>query len=250
MPKNLVMRHQSFPEPSTSTRDFAPKGNTLKQRPPHRSSKSDTPRTGVNASLSRHGTLLTINATPSRAAAELKSILGDHNARLKPKAALLRVDSGSAAFDHHVTLEQAKSGARVEVDIFPQSNVHVQGDHLRGHVVINARPATNKEPPIFIVGGKIRVIGFESLGDKSRSIFYQCSATMSSIVPELATIYAPGRDEEGLPQVKEGNHRLPFSLYLSLATQNGQARGYLRDVPGMALNYVAMAYVRRARGVL
>jgi hypothetical protein len=237
-----VMRHQSLPQISTNIHDSTgPPRNPLNQRPPHRSSKSDTPRTGVNTSIPRCGTLLTVNATPSRAAAELKSVLGDHNARLKHKAALLRVDSGSAAFDQHVTLEQAKSRARIDVDIFPQSYVHVQGDDLRGHIVINARPATNKEPPIFIVEGKIRVIGFEIFGEKSRSIFYQCSAMMSSIVPEFTTIYAPGRDEEGLPLVKEGNYRFPFSMCLSLAAQNGQARGNLRDIPGISLNYIAMA---------
>ncbi|KAF7784101.1 hypothetical protein Agabi119p4_266 [Agaricus bisporus var. burnettii] len=245
-----VARHQSFPVTSTSTitQDSTPaQQNQIKRRPPHRSSKSDTPRSGnqslVNAGLSRHGTLLTANATPSRAAAELKSILGNKKARLKPKATLLRVDSGSAAFDHHVTLEQAKSRARIEVDIYLQSNVYVQGGYLQGHVIINVRPATSKEPPIFIVGGKIRVIGFESLGIKSRSIFYQCSATMSSIVPEFATLYAPEQEEEGLPQVKEGNYCLPFSLHLSLATKNGQARGYLRSVPGISLNYIAMVSI-------
>ncbi|KAJ3564574.1 hypothetical protein NP233_g8203 [Leucocoprinus birnbaumii] len=190
--------------------------------------------------LARHGTLLTSNATPARAAAELKSILGNHNARLKSEAALIRMDSGSAAFNRHVTLEQAKRRARVEVDILPQTNVCVQGGYLRGHVKIFIRKATRKEAPIFIAGGKIRVVGFESLGEKSRSIFYQCSAMLASITPSLDGLYASERDAEGFSRAVEGEHELPFALYLSLTNDDGQAKGSLKFASGIALNYIAM----------
>ncbi|KXN88790.1 hypothetical protein AN958_06659 [Leucoagaricus sp. SymC.cos] len=190
--------------------------------------------------LTRHGTLLTANATPARAAAELKSILGNHNARLKSKAALVRVDSGSAAFNRHVTLEQAKSRARVEVDILPQSPICVQGGHLRGHIKVSIRKATAKETPIFIAGGKIRVIGFESVGDKSKSVFYQCLAMLASVTPSLDGLYASNRDVEGFAQAKEGDHQFPFALYLTLSNDKGQAKGSLKSHPGFGLNYIAM----------
>ncbi|KAF9454125.1 E set domain-containing protein, partial [Macrolepiota fuliginosa MF-IS2] len=194
--------------------------------------------------LSRHGTLLTANATPARAAAELKSILGNRNARLKSKAALVRVDSGSAVFHRHVTLEQAKPRARVEVDIFPQTNVCVQGGYLRGHIKIYIRGATRKEGPVFIAGGKIRVIGFETLGDKSRSSFYQCSAMLSSVTPSLDGLCAVGCDEEGFSRAIEGEHTFPFALYLSLSAENGQARGSFKGQLGISLNYIAMVSLK------
>jgi hypothetical protein len=162
---------------------------------------------------------------------------------LKPKAAFIRVDSGSAAFNRHVTLEQAKSHPRVEVDILPHVNVCVQGGHLRGHIRVIVRQATRKEIPIFVAGGKIRIIGFESLGDRSRSIFYQCSAMLASVTPSLDGLYTSERDEEGFAQANEGEHEFPFALYLSLSTNNGQARGSLKYQSGFALNYIAMVYV-------
>ncbi|KAF5352682.1 hypothetical protein D9756_005957 [Leucocoprinus leucothites] len=197
-----------------------------------------------DSGLTRHGTLLTSNATPARAAAELKSMLGNHSARLKTKAALIRMDSGSAAFNRHVTLEQAKRRARVEVDILPQTEVCVQGGHFRGHVRIFVRKATRKEVPVFIAGGKIRVVGFESIGDKPNAIFYQCSAMLASVTPSLEGLYTSERDPEGFAQAKEGEHEFPFALYLSLSNDNGQARGVLRNHSGIALSYIAMVSLK------
>jgi len=182
-----------------------------------------------DSGLMRHGTLLTSDATPARAAAELKSILGNHNSRLKSKAALIRLDSGSANFNRHVTLEQAKSRARVEVDILPLTNICVQGGYLRGHVKILVRNATYKEGSVFIAGGKIRVVGFESLGDKSHSIFYQCSTLLASVTPTLERLYASEPDVEGFMLASEGEHEFPFALYLSLSTDHGRAKGFLKN---------------------
>lgn len=266
-------RHQSFSTPTTVSHSFAAhyrRGSVPTESPPKQQSTysrsanphdtsqntahrargtSNKPHLGESG-LSRHGTLLTANATPARAAAELKSILGSHNARLKSKAALLRVDSGSAAFNRHVTLEQAKPHARVEVDIHPHSNICVQGGHLRGRIRICIRQGTHKEDPISIAGGKIRVIGFECLGEKSKSIFYQCSAMMSSVVPDLDGLYASDRDEEGFSRANEGDHEFPFALYLSMSNENGQARGPLRAMSGISLNYIAMVYVWRVNEIL
>lgn len=193
-----------------------------------------------DSGLMRHGTLLTSNATSARAAAELKSILGNHNSRLKSKAALIRLDSGSANFNRHVTLEQAKSRARVEVDILPLTNICVQGGYLRGHVKILVRNATYKEGSVFIAEGKIRVVGFESLGDKSHSIFYQCSTLLASVTPTLERLYASEPDVEGFMLASEGEHEFPFALYLSLSTDHGRAKGFLKNHPGIALSYIAM----------
>ena len=58
-------------------------------------------------------------------------------------------------------IEKAKARARVEVDIELESDVVVEGGHLRGKMRVCIRAATKNEQPIWIGGGKLRIIGFE-----------------------------------------------------------------------------------------
>ncbi|KAF8899044.1 hypothetical protein BD779DRAFT_1486738 [Infundibulicybe gibba] len=176
---------------------------------------------GINSSqgrappdLARHGTLLTIGATPERNAAELKSILGNSHARLKPGSSLLpdqgrRVHNLDDDATGGVSLEQAKPRARVEVDIVLRSNTCVQGGYLQGHVKIRIRKRARKEAMILISGGKVRVVGFECISNEGeRHAFYQYSEPLANI----STRWRLGA-------------RPPFSMLLPLSSDHGTPKG-------------------------
>lgn len=194
-------------------------------------------------SLVRHGTLLSACATPERHTAELKSILGNANSRLKPGASIpITLDQNQ---DRLATcLEQAKPRARVEVDIALENNVCVQGSYLKGHIKIRIRNRNKKEHPVLIAGGKIRVIGFECVKNESdRNTFYMCSASLSQVSTAANSMYFTCEDEEGFAQPKTGVHVLPFSMLLALEGEVGNSKGVISSHAGAALRYIAMLLV-------
>ncbi|GLB35886.1 putative arrestin (or S-antigen), C-terminal domain [Lyophyllum shimeji] len=208
----------------------------------------DIPLHGVVAihqpALSRHGTLLSTNATPERNAAELRSILGSSRARLKPGAATLPPQGRSSGAEA-TPLEQAKSRARVEVDIDLDSKTCVQGGYLQGHVTVRVRECTNKEMPVLISGGKIRVIGFESISNNvDRFPFYQCSSPLSTVTATSEGLYESEHDEEGFARAIEGEHRLPFSMYLPISPDYGVPKGSVQFLSGVTVRYVAMVSIK------
>jgi hypothetical protein len=207
----------------------------------------------VNAALlARHGTLLSAGAPPARNAAELKSILGNVNARLKPKATVLPGPHSMQGLGTSVVaLEQAKPAARVSLDILLTNPVGVQGSFLSGHIKIrvrrtagsSSRPLAKESPSIMVASeGKVRVIGFECIphnGAEERFIFYQLGGKLKGCV------WREGEngDEEGFGVAKEGIHVFPFRLFLPLEGKDGDAKGPL-NVHGRAMiRYIIMAYV-------
>ncbi|KAJ4485818.1 hypothetical protein J3R30DRAFT_3282616, partial [Lentinula aciculospora] len=195
------------------------------------------------ASLSRHGTLLTTNATPSRNAAELKSILGNSNARLKPGASI--VPAGALSSVESTSLEQAKPRARVEVDVIPETNIFVHGGYINGIIKIRIRPRSRTESEVLISDGKIRVVGFECIqNEEKRYTFYQQSITLSEASPSAELLLDLPHDNEGFYAAKEGVHVLPFSMYLVLEGGEGTPKGTISPHAGIAIRYIVMISVK------
>lgn len=132
------------------------------------------------ASLSRSGTLFSANASSSRKSAELKALLG--GARRKVSSKMIIPPISSDGFDTNIeqrpesrhtksasttdlpgalSLEKAKARARVEIDIALESDTLVEGSCLRGKLIFTIRKASKSERPIWIGGGKLRIVGFE-----------------------------------------------------------------------------------------
>ncbi|KAF5368598.1 hypothetical protein D9758_002251 [Tetrapyrgos nigripes] len=197
------------------------------------------------SSLARHGTLLTANAPPGRNAAELKSILGNSNARLKSGATVLSGPPVGCGTVEATTLEQAKLRARVEVDIVPESNVLVQGGFLNGVVKIRIRSRSRRESAILISSGKLRVIGFESIQNEDhRYTFFQQSALLTDVTKAFDQIFVSPADQEGFREPREGVHVLPFSMLLPLQAETGAPKGVISPHGGVALRYIAMFSIK------
>lgn len=201
------------------------------------------PRTLEDATLSRHGTLLSADANPGRNAAELKSILGNSSARLKSGATLLPGSGQSFHGEARTVLEQAKSRARVELDIILCSKTCVQGGYIQGHIKVTIRSPTSKESPVMISDGKVRVIGFECISNEDdRYPFYQCSALLSTVTTTSEYLYGCPYDAEGFAPAIEGVHALAFSMHLPMTTDD-VPKGVFHTQTGVAVRYIAMVSV-------
>ena len=204
--------------------------------------KDDGPRT----TLPRDATILNFGQSHARNAAELKSLLGNANARLKPGAAVPPTVAQKALDkktrkEQTVALEQARGRARVEVDIVLQSNVCVQGGTVQGHVKVHVRRGRKKDPPVRLAEGKVRIVGFETLpNDDERHVFYQCAAPLAAITADTQVLYDSIDDEEGYAEAAQGVHILPFVLHLPNNTTSGTAKGALHMTSGISVRYIAM----------
>ncbi|KAK0481713.1 hypothetical protein IW261DRAFT_1397645 [Armillaria novae-zelandiae] len=194
--------------------------------------------------LSRHGTLLSVGVTSGRNAAELKSILGNANSRLKPGAALIPSSTRTSQGDK-TSLEQAKPRARVEVDIILYSKTCVQGGFLRGQVKIRIRKPGRKESAVLISGGKIRVVGFECInGEDDRHTFYQTSTLLSDVCSSFDEMLGTVPDDEGFAKMKDGVFVFPFSMALPLDGDVGNSKGMLHPHSGITVRYIAMFSIK------
>ncbi|KAF9502365.1 hypothetical protein BDN71DRAFT_35009 [Pleurotus eryngii] len=193
------------------------------------------------AALSRHGTLLSTGAPSGRNAAELNCLLGDSSAKLRAGALLLPQPGPGQITRHDLTaLEQAKPRARVEVDIILGSDACVEGTVLTGRILVNIRNRLTKESVIMIGGGKLRLIGFESISNEhTRHMFYQCGSPLSAISKGSDAMYGSKLDQEGFGLAREGNYILPFSLPIPLDGEFGKPKGPFTN-SGIAVRYIAM----------
>ncbi|KAK0471704.1 hypothetical protein IW261DRAFT_1597177 [Armillaria novae-zelandiae] len=194
--------------------------------------------------LSRHGTLLSVGVTSGRNTAELKSILGNANSRLKPGAALIPSSTRTSQGDR-TSLEQAKPCARVEVDIILYSKTCVQGGFLRGQAKIRIRKPGRKESAVLISGGKIRVVGFECInGEDDRHTFYQTSTLLSDVCSSFDEMLGTVPDDEGFAKMKDGVFVFPFSMALPLDGDVGNPKGMLHPHSGITVRYIAMFSIK------
>nr|VWO94393.1 G protein complex alpha subunit GpaB [Ganoderma boninense] len=198
-----------------------------------------------DSGFSRHDSLFSFGVPPARNAAELKSLLGNSSSRLRPGAAVLphhtqTVNKASQAA-HIVSLERAKSRARVEVDIILESDCCIAGGYLRGHVRLHVRKRQKKEAPVLLADGRVRVIGFESIpSTREYHTFYQRASALSAITDAYTRVYDTPPDGEGFSRAMEGVHVLPFAMYLSEDDMFGSAKGTANIHSGASLRYIAM----------
>ncbi|KAK7694963.1 hypothetical protein QCA50_002151 [Cerrena zonata] len=203
----------------------------------------------IPTQLSSHNTLSNIGPSPARNATELMTLLGNSNARLKPRAKMVSSSGGHVLNQFQasdiVSLEQAKQRARVEVDVVLESATCVQGGHLRGQIKVRIRNRSKKEQPVLLAEGKLRVVGFETIPNEAHShVFYQCAAPFSKITDTYQSLYVTSPDAEGYAQAVEGVHILPFTMELPSSSPFGSAKGILNLSSGVSVRYVVMISIR------
>ena len=194
--------------------------------------------------LSRNDTLLTTSASIGRSSAELNTILGNANSRLKSGASLVPILGEDMEAVNITTLEQAKKQTRVDLDIALESNVCVQDGYLKGHIKVHIWKHSKKDHPVLVSGGKIRVIGFECImNEKERLAFYQASAPLSEVASNLGNLYVFEPDGEGFCRALDGIYSFPFALYLPLSSEHGAPKGVMHSQSGVSIRYIAMVFV-------
>ncbi|KAG8921445.1 hypothetical protein FRC01_000249, partial [Tulasnella sp. 417] len=209
--------------------------------------------THSGASLARSGTLFSNDASASRKSAELKTLLGGSSHKLPSKATIPapyseqpdgqkkknpRRSASTSDIPGAVALEKAKSKARVEVDIELESETIVEGGYLRGKMEVTIRKRGKNESPIWIGGGKMRIVGFEGLPHNDiRYTFYQCAEALGSITSASHHLFTSAPDEEGFCRAREGTHILPFAMKIPIS---GTAKGALQTKSGAMVRYIAM----------
>ncbi|KAI0721389.1 hypothetical protein C8T65DRAFT_601517 [Cerioporus squamosus] len=207
-------------------------------------------KTATNDSgFSRHDSLFSFGVSSSRNAAELKSLLGNSNSRLKPGATVLSMHDSildkRERRKHAVSLEQAKPRARVEVDIVLESDCLIEGGYIRGNVKLRVRRRHRKETPVLLAEGRVRVIGFECIsGESDRHTFYQRASLLSTITDAYTGVYDSPPDSEGFSRAMEGVHILPFAMHLPIDDTFGSAKGAPAVQSGVTIRYIAMISVK------
>ncbi|KAG8927605.1 hypothetical protein FRC01_007180 [Tulasnella sp. 417] len=213
--------------------------------------------THSGASLARSGTLFSKDASASRKSAELKTLLGGSSHKLPSKATIPapcseqpdgqkkkkpRRSASTSDIPGVVALEKAKSKARVEVDIELESETVVEGGYLRGKMEVTIRKPGKNESPIWIGGGKLRIVGFEGLPHNDiRYTFYQCAEALGSITSASHHLFTSPPDEEGFCRAREGIHILPFAMKIPIS---GTAKGALQTKSGAMVRYIAMGSIK------
>ncbi|KAL1722174.1 hypothetical protein EV715DRAFT_248019, partial [Schizophyllum commune] len=190
----------------------------------------------VQSSLARNDTVL----APGAPAKELKSLLGKGDgARLKSGAAINREED-------RVALEHAKSKARVELDLVLENNVCVQGGTIAGHLCVHVRKRTKHEGDIMISRGKLRLVGFETLGGQhDRHVFYQTAVSMSDASERSDAVLDSQEDLDGFAWAKTGDHIIPFAMQVPLEGDVGNAKGVLdAQSGGASVRYIIMITVK------
>ncbi|CAG7853952.1 SubName: Full=Uncharacterized protein {ECO:0000313/EMBL:CCA67155.1} [Serendipita indica DSM 11827] len=196
--------------------------------------------------IDRQPTLFTKNASTGRKMAELKVVLGkEPSGRLQANAKALPLspqDSESA-----VALEQAKTRARIKLDLLLESGVCVEGGYLKGKVIVNVRPPMNKDGLTFLGQGKVRVVGFEAIPHNDlRFTFYHCGAMLDDVSPFSDSLYNSPEDATGFRLGRIGRHILPFAMRLPPRHPDAPvAKGvYESRTSGSSIRYIAMISIK------
>ncbi|KAG9011312.1 hypothetical protein FRB93_003114 [Tulasnella sp. JGI-2019a] len=215
------------------------------------------------ATLSRNNTLFSQDASPSRNAAALKTLLGTSGRKASANAVVPPTlptpasgSESSSSLGHRksastndlqgaLSLEKAKSKARVEVDIELETDTVVEGGYLRGKMQVVIRKPTKRESPIWIGGGKMRIVGFEGLPNSDvRYTFYQIAEILSNVTSASHHLFASAPDEEGFSRAQEGTHILPFAMKIPIGGTGGIPKGVIQTRSGIAIRYIAMGSIK------
>lgn len=187
----------------------------------------------------RQETLETLPIQRSEHAEELSNILGNAHAHLNKLSGKERLDPSNGEL-HSIYWEQYSPHAQIELDLELESNVAVQGDCFRGHVLVNVNP---KEP--LLVGvelGKIRLLGLEWLSkDDERSVFYNFSTLLLLAAPDFRSLLTSEPDEEGFAMISVGSFCIPFTLQIPCSSDHGQPKGRFSQ-QGVSLRTVALVF--------
>jgi hypothetical protein len=200
------------------------------------------PRADQRLTLSRHDTLWEQKATVSRSGktnGDLEVLLGNTQSKLRSGAKLLRTASpNEEGSEYTVPLERNASRSRVELDLFLDNELCVQGGYLKGSVKIRVK---KHKSPILLSAGKLRVVGFETILDNAeRATFYHCARTLASVASGAHRLYTSETDDEGFARTSEGVYVLPFTFHVPLTTEFGIPKGAMPPRSGASIRYVTM----------
>lgn len=207
-------------------------------RPPHRRGIS------LDQGLPRHGTLLNLNATPSRRAEELKTLLGNGSSKVKSGAIITPQEGkGNKKSADTVSFEQGRSKMRVAIDMDLENNVIVEGGYISG--IINLRVRPKKLDSLLHIGcGKMRIAGFEvAPGNETQHIFYQYAVPLMDVTNDCDGLYMSSIDKDGFGSVIEGDYTLNFSMHVPEAMNGGRPRGILNSKHGVSIRYIVIVCV-------
>ena len=216
----------------------------LALEPGVQSGSLNLPDLSEELTLSRRDTVLATSASIGRSSAELNTILGNANTRLKSGASLVPILGEDMEAVNITTLGQAKNQTRVDLDIALESNICVQDGYLKGHIKVRIWKHSKKDHPVLVSGGKVRVIGFECImNGKERLAFYQASAPLSEVASDLGNLYVFEPDGEGFCRALDGIYSFPFALHLPLSSEHGTPKGVMHSQSGVSVRYIAMVFV-------
>ena len=216
----------------------------LALEPALQSDSLNLPDLSEELALSRNDTLLNTSASIGQSSAELNTILGNANTRLKSGASLVPILGEDMEAVNITTLGQAKNQTRVDLDIALESNICVQDGYLKGHIKVRIWKHSKKDHPVLVSGGKVRVIGFECImNGKERLAFYQASAPLSEVASDLGNLYVFEPDGEGFCRALDGIYSFPFALHLPLSSEHGTPKGVMHSQSGVSVRYIAMVFV-------
>lgn len=224
------------------------------------SSESSQGEVGESLRHQRQFTLSSLHSPPSQArtTAELISLLGDVNGKLRAGAAVqspdqnflspLRVDPSIFPQTpiNTIPLEQARPKPRVELNLRLSGDTFVQGQSISGNLVVLVRDYGRAKLPVLLANSKLRIVGFEYLADSPTfHVFFHYSCPFNEISYASEQIFSESpdyADEEGYREAREGLHLLPFEMTLPVDSCFGKPKGVI-DVPGgVSVRYIIMAY--------
>ncbi|KAL1740605.1 hypothetical protein HDZ31DRAFT_47171, partial [Schizophyllum fasciatum] len=134
----------------------------------------------------------------------------------------------------------------VELDLVLENDVCVQGGSISGQLCVHVRRRTKREGDIMISRGKLRLVGFETLGGQhDRHVFYQTAVSMSDASERSDAVLDSQEDLDGFAWAKTGDHLIPFSMQVPLEGDVGNAKGVLdTQAGGASVRYIIMITVK------
>jgi hypothetical protein len=175
-----------------------------------------------------------------KTSADLKVLLGNTQSKLRSGAKLLRTASShETSPDYAVQLERNSSRSRVELDLFLDNELCVQGGILKfGSVQVRVKK--KHKSPIFLSARELRVVGENILDDGERATFYHCARPLAAVASGTHRLYTWEADDEDFATTSEGVYLLHFAFRVPLTTEFGIPKGPMHPRSGASVRYVTM----------
>ncbi|EIW87032.1 hypothetical protein CONPUDRAFT_116036, partial [Coniophora puteana RWD-64-598 SS2] len=239
-----MVKKDVFGEPGTSGFQLGQSIEPTCVSPDSESQMQICPRTALSDTSS--DSLLDFPRSPNQSSAGLCSLLGGAGAHLKPGSA---INTGSAhngfhltsAYSAPMTLEKAKPRPRIDLDIELESEVCVQGAHLRGTIKLQVPKCIKKEVPLLLSQARVHVVGFECTSSVDNIfIFYQCRAPLSELSGSFDELFDSAAGPLGWKQAREGKFDIPFAILLPEDGSCGVPKGKISFNAGVSVRYITM----------